>query len=99
MMLERETYVQNLELKSLQQMLVRPKRGQVKNMCGAISAVYAEAKTSHESFPRGSKFGFSAAILKKDKYIALHNTVSTGLAATNNLANIWSFVHPIQPDT
>ena len=70
--------------------------------CGdqcAITAVYAEAKTSHESFPLGSKFGFSAAILKKDKYIALHNTVATGLAATVNLASTWLFVHPSRSDT
>ena len=83
----------------MQKMLGRPTCEHVKKMCGAIAAVYAEAKTSHESFPRGPKFGFSAAILKKDKYIALHNTVATGLAATSNLATTCSFVHPSRPDT
>ena len=68
-------------------------------MRGAIAAVYAEAKTSHKNFPLGSKFGFSAAILKKYKYIALHNTLATGLSATNNLDTTWSFVHLIRPDT
>ena len=68
-------------------------------MCGAIAAVYAEAKTSHDSFPLGYKFGFSAAILKKGNYIDLHNTVATGLAATANLMTTWSFTHPIFPDT
>ena len=72
---------------------------QFNKMRGAIAALYAKAKTSHESFPLGSKFGFSAAILKKDKYIALHNTVATGLAATANLATTWLFVHPSRPDT
>ena len=95
----RDTAVQNLELKSLQQMLGIPTREHVNKMRGAIAAVYAEAKTSHESFPLGSKFGFSAAILKKDKYIALHNTVATGLADNANLATTWSFVHPSRPDT
>ena len=90
----RDMALQQLELKSLQRMLGRPTHEQVNKMCGAIAAVYAEAKTSHESFPLGSKFGFSAAILKKDKYIALHNTVATGLYATKNLNTIWSFVHP-----
>ena len=80
-------------------MLGRPTREQVNKMRGAIAAVYAEAKTSHKSFPLGSKFGFSAAILKKDKYIALHKTVATGIAATNNLETTWLFVHPIRPDT
>ena len=80
-------------------MLGRPMREKVNKMRGAIAAVYAEAKTSHESFPLGSKFGFSTAILKKDKYIALHNTLATVLSTTNNLETTWSFVHPSRPDT
>ena len=95
----RDTTMQKLESNSLQRVLVRPTREQVKKMRGAIAAVYAEAKTSHESFPLGSKFGFSAVILNKDKYIALQNTVTTSLAATYNLATTWSFVHPSRPDT
>ena len=80
-------------------MLGRPTREHVNNMRGAIAAVYAKAKTSHDSFPIGSKFGFSAAILKKYKYIALHNTVAIGLAATAHLETILSFTHPSRPDT
>ena len=68
-------------------------------MRGAIAAVYAEAKTSHESSPLGSKLGFSASILNKDKYISLHNTLATVISDTENLYTTWSFVHPIQPDT
>ena len=93
MTLKRYTAVHNLESKSLQRMLGRPTREHVNKMSGAIRAVYAEARTSHESFPLGSKFGFSAAILNKDKYIALHNTVATSIAATANLTTTWSFVH------
>ena len=99
MKLVRDTDVQNLESKSLHRMLGIPTREQVNNMRGAIAAVYAEANTSHESFPLGSKFGFSAAILNKDKYISLHNTLATGISATNNLDTTWSFVHLIRPDT
>ena len=95
----RDTAVNKLKSKSLQQMLGRPTREHVNKMCGAIEAVYTEANTSHESSPLGSKFGLSAAILKKYKYISLHNTVATGLAATDNLATTWSFVQPIRPDT
>ena len=80
-------------------MLGRPTREQVNKMLGAIAAVYTAAKTSHKSFPLGSKLGFSAAILKKDKYFALHNTVTTGIAATDNLKTTWSFIHLIRPDT
>ena len=79
-------------------MVGRTTHENVNKMRGAIAAVYAEAKTSHESFPLGSKFGFSTAILKKDTYIALQNTVATGLAATANLATTWSLIHPSRPD-
>ena len=95
----RDTAVQKLELKSLQWMLGITTREHVNKIHGAIAAVYAKGKTSHESSPLGSKFGLSAAILKKDKYIALHNTVATGLTATANLAITWLFVHPSRPDT
>ena len=94
-----DTAVQNVDSKSLQRMLGKPTRKHVNKMCGAIAAVYAEAKTSHDSFPIGSKFGLSAAILKKDNYIVLHNTMATGLDATTNLATTWSFIHPSRPDT
>ena len=80
-----DTSVQKLEAKMLQQMLGRPTRKHVNKMRGAILEVYAEANTCYGSVPLGSKFGFSAALLKKEKYIALHNTVSTGIAATSNL--------------
>ena len=86
---ERETAVHKLKAKSLQRMLGRPTREHVNKMCGAIAAVYVEAKTSHDSFPLGSKFGLSAAILKKYNYISLQNTVTTGLSATENLATTW----------
>ena len=52
------TAVQKLEVNLLHQMLGRPTREHVNKMCGAIASVYAEAKTSHDSFPLGSKFGF-----------------------------------------
>ena len=96
---EQDTDVQKLEAKTLQPMLGRPTREHVKKTRGAIAAVYAEAKTSHDSFPLGSKFGFSAAILKKYKYIALHNIVSKSIAATSNLATTWSFTHPSRTET
>ena len=96
----RPTAVQKLESKSLQKrMLGRPTREHGNKMRGAIAAVCVKAKTSHDSFPLGSNFGFSAAILKKDKYIALNNTVATGIAATTNVETTWLFIHPSRPDT
>ena len=95
----RDTAVQKVESNLLQLILGRPKPEHVNKMRGAIAAVYAEAKTSHKSFPLGSKFGFSATILKKDNYISLQNTVATGIAATANLVTTWSFILPSRPDT
>ena len=47
----RDTAVQKMESKSMQQMLGRSTLEHVNKMCGDIAAVYAEAKTSHKSFP------------------------------------------------
>ena len=99
MTLARDIAVQNLEANTLQQRLGRPTHNLGNEMRGAIGAVYSEAKTSYDSFPLGSKFGFSAATLKKDTYIDLHNTLATGLSATANLATTWLFTHPRHPDT
>ena len=95
----RYTAVHKLEAKMLQKMLGIPTREHVNKMRGAIVAIYAEAKTSHDSFPLVPKFGFSAAILKKEKYITLQNTVETGLSTTANFATTRSFTHPILVDT
>ena len=93
-----ETTVHKLEAKLLQQMFGIPIYDHVNKMRGAIAAVYAEANTSHDSFPLGSKFGFSADILKKDKYIALHNTVATGIATTAKLETTCLFTQPSWTD-
>ena len=99
MMSARDTAVHKLESKKLQRMLVIPTHEHINNMRAAIAAVYAQAKTSHYSSPLRSKFRFSADILKKDKYISLHNTVSTGIDNTTNLGTTCSFTHPSRPDT
>ena len=96
---ERDTDMQKLEAKTLQQILGRTICEHVNKMLGVIASVYAKAKTSHDSFSLGSKFGFSAVILKKEKYIYLHNTVATGLATITNLATTWLFIHPSRPYT
>ena len=96
---EKYSAVLKLKAKTLQQILGRPTREHVNKMCGAIAAGYAEAKTSHNSFPLYPKIGLSAAFLKKNKYIALHNTLANSLATTTNLATTWSFTHPSRTDT
>ena len=38
-----------------------------------IAAKYAQAKTGHDAFPLGSRFGLAAAVMKPAKYRRLHN--------------------------
>ena len=65
MTLVRDTAVHNMDLKLLQRMLGRPTREQVNKMCGVIAAVYAEAKTSHKSFPPWIKIRILRSHLKE----------------------------------
>lgn len=57
-------------------------------------AAYAKAKTQHEDFPMGERFGFTAAVMRPKKYIRLHNDVCL---AGDELLDKWGFTHPDQP--
>ena len=53
-----------------------------------LSKIYARAKTSHKAFRLGSKFGFTAAVIKTKKYIEIHSVYNT------QSANFCSLTHP-----
>ena len=72
----------------------RPTLKRVSETRNEISAAYAKAKTSHDDFPMGERFGFAAAVMRPKKYIRLHNDVC---AAGSELAANWTFVHPDRP--
>ena len=57
-----------------------------------IGAEYAKAKTTHEDFPLGTRFGFAAAVLSTDLYIAVHDKANTD----EDLDPAWEFEHPIR---
>ena len=64
-----------------------------------IAAEYATAKTTHDAFPLGHKFGFASAVIKTPKFIALHDAAAANIATVGELDPNWVFDYPIRPDT
>jgi hypothetical protein len=64
-----------------------------------IAAEYARAKTTHDAFPLGHKFGFASAVIKTAKFIALHDAAAVNIANIAALDPQWVFDYPIRPDT
>jgi len=79
---------------SLTRHVGRPTLKGVSQTRNEISAAYAKAKTQHDSFPMGERFGFAAAIMRPKKYIRLHNDVCP---ARDELNDAWTFTHPDRP--
>ena len=92
----RELTVKALEGRMLTRMPGRPTMRAVNKTRNQITAEYAKAKTSHEAFPMGSRFGIAAAIMKTARYIRVHdNQCVTG----DELDPNWIFVYPDRPAT
>ena len=86
----REATISTLEGKRLTRVLGRPTIKSVKLTRKEIGAEYAKAKTTHEDFPLGTRFGFAAAVLSTDAYIAAHNKANP----YEELDPAWEFEHP-----
>ena len=93
----RDTAIKTLEGRRLARIMGRPTMKHVNQTRNEIASEYAKAKTSHPSFPQGSRFGFASAILKKEKFRSLHNAVE-GVAEEDELAEVWEFAYPTRPD-
>ncbi len=89
----REATLTSLEGKRLTRVLGRPTIKSVKKTRKEIAADYAKAKTTHDSFPLGSRFGFAAAILPTTTYIAAHDKANPA----NALDPAWTFDPPDRP--
>ena len=63
----RDTTIKTLEGRRLARMMGRPTMKHINQTRNEIASEYAKAKTSHPSFPQGSRFGFASAIPKKEK--------------------------------
>ena len=92
----RDTAIKSLEARRLARVIGRPTMKDVNKTRNEIAAEYAKAKTTHPSFPQGPRFGFASAILKKEKFRSLHNSV-VGLDPADELADTWAFVYPTRP--
>ena len=86
----REATISTLEGKRLTRVLGRPTIKSVKLTRKEIGAEYAKAKTTHNDFPLGTRFGFAAAVLSTDLYIAAHNKTNPD----EELDPAWEFEHP-----
>ena len=90
-----ETTITSLDGKRLTRVLGRPTIKSVKKTRKEIGAEFAKAKTTHNSFPLGTRFGFAAAILKTKTYIAAHNKANP----TEPLDDDWEFKPPEGPES
>ena len=86
----REATISTLEGKRLTRVLGRPTIKSVKLTRKEIGAEYAKAKTTHKDFPLGTRFGFAAAVLGTELYIAAHNKANPD----DELDPAWEFEHP-----
>ena len=92
------TVIKTLEGLRLTRHVGRPTMKAVNNTRMEIAAEYATAKTSHPSFPLGQKFGFSSAIIKTPKFIALHDAAALTLPGAAPLDPNWTFIYPDRPE-
>ena len=81
----REATLTSLEGKRITRVLGRPTIKSVKQTRKEIAAEFAKAKTTHEAFPLGSRFGYAAAILPSATYIAAHDKANPN----NPLDPVW----------
>ena len=63
----------------------RPSMKGVNAMRMEIAAEYATAKTTHDAFPFGHKFGFASSIIKTSKFITLHDAAAVNIVNLNAL--------------
>jgi len=89
----REATLTSLEGKRLTCILGRPTIKSVKKTRKEIAAEFAKAKTTHESFPLGSHFGFAAAILPSLTYLVAHDKANPN----DPLDPAWKFDPPDRP--
>ena len=92
----RELAVKALEGKVLTCMPGRPTMRGVNKTRNQITAEYAKAKTSHKSFPLGSRFDFAAAVMKTTKFIRVHDNQCVD---GDKLDPTWTFDYPERPAT
>ena len=97
--LGRDTSMKALYSRQVLLNMGRPTAKNVNKSLSEITAEYVKAKNTHSRSPLGSKFGFAAAIHKKEKFIQLHNNVAATIGDVGEFSENWEFVYPTCPDS
>ena len=89
----REDTITELAETNITKRAARPTHASVKNMWKELTKRAAVIKTSYDAFPLGTHFRYAAAIMLTVDYIEK-------VKKTNPLeiADTWTFKHPIQPE-
>ena len=74
----------------------RPTRNAIKKTRKEIGLIYAAAKTTHEDFTMGFRFGYAAAIMTLQQFITAFNSLCP---AGDEVKDDWEFVFPQRPLT
>ena len=90
----REATISALQGAQITRHLGRPTRNAVKKTRKELGIIYAAAKTTHEDFQMGNRFGYAAAVLSSSQFITAFNAVC---AVGDELADNWEFLIPQRP--
>ena len=92
----REATISALQGAQLSRHLGRPTHNAIKKARKELGIIYAAAKTTHEDFELGSRFGYAAAILTSRQFRTMFNEVCQ---VGDELAVDWEFAIPTRPAT
>ena len=92
----REATISTLQSAQLSRHLGRPTFNAIKQARKELGMIYAAAKTTHEDFQLGDRFGYAAAILTSRQFRAMFNDVCE---VGDELDEDWEFDIPQRPTT
>ena len=90
----REATISALQGAQLTRHFGRPTRKAVKLVRKELGMLYAAAKTTHEDFLMGERFGYAAAVLTSNQFTTAYNRVCQ---VGDELDDQWEFIIPQQP--
>ena len=94
----RETAIKSFEDFRLTRHVGRPTRAKVNASRAELAGKYAKHKTTYDAFPMGPWFGFSAAIIKSQPFVRIHNEACEDIDGVEPLDAVWEFAHPDRPE-
>ena len=92
----REATISALQGAQITRHIGRPTRNAVKESRKEIGISYAAAKTTHEDFLMGWRFGYAAAVLTTAQFTQAFNKVCN---VGDELDAAWEFLIPQRPST